>query len=292
MDWLKDVGGRLDFSDIKIQPRNMPELPIFIPEVDGGKMQEYEQEVNHPVYAVNIRRVLNKNTAKILPSWEGRNVREVLGLSPDKKVVLFMFGYDEMIEKIWTCQYKHNLWEEIAKMNFDVVAAPNYSIYGEHPRFEHLLNIRRNLLVTARMREAGINAIPNIYWWTEKDFDRNVEWIKHSGIEMIAVNTQTCRTAEDWEFIVNGLRRTAEQVGDKVTVLINGLANPTRIKTAKEILPKVIFASRNVQVRAWNGRRFGPKEKDKVEGISQAQLFKENIQTYLRCIGEYNVLTK
>jgi hypothetical protein len=52
--------------------------------------------------------------------------------------------------------------EQIARQGWDLVLAPNYSIYGNWPRTEHLLNMRRALLLCAEMCEAGILAVPNL----------------------------------------------------------------------------------------------------------------------------------
>ena len=72
----------------------------------------------------------------------------------ERKIVLVGYGTDPLVEAFWT--RRHRLYEFLAKKQFDLVLAPNYSMYGSQPRAEHLLNFRRNLLVSAEMNAAGI----------------------------------------------------------------------------------------------------------------------------------------
>ena len=61
-------------------------------------------------------------------------------------------------------------------MRWDLVLVPNYSMYGNYPRTEVLLNFRRNLLLATEMCAAGIRAVPNLYWFRLEDLERYAAW--------------------------------------------------------------------------------------------------------------------
>ena len=50
----------------------------------------------------------------------------------------------------------------IASPVWDLVLGPNFSMFGNQPRAEHLLNFRRNLLLASEMAALGISAVPNL----------------------------------------------------------------------------------------------------------------------------------
>lgn len=279
--WIRDVGGTLDLSFPRTVdwPPVPGDLPPVIPEVDGYRTAEYDAAANYPAYAVGASRVFSKKGAGLRPRWRGRRAAGVLGLPPGKKVVLHMFGPDELIERLWTEQFRCRLWDQVAGAEFALVLGPNYSIYGEHPRFEHLINMRRSLLAAVRLASLGVPVAPNVYWWTERDLERWCGCVEKLKIPAVEVNAQTYRTEKDWAFLLAGLARMGERLGDRVIVFLNGLSQLDRIVAARKVLPRVIFLSRDLQMRAQHGRLFGARRGEYAYGEAPV-LFRKNVELF------------
>lgn len=281
--WVRDAGGTLDLSlPFGISWPPVPEdLPPVVPEVDGYRMGEYDAAAGWPAYAVGASRVFSARGTGLRPRWRGRRAAEVLGLPPGRKVVLHVFGPDELIERLWTEQFRSRVWEQVAGAGFALVLGPNYSVYGEHPRFEHLLNMRRSLLAAARLASLGVPAAPNVYWWTEGDLERWCGCIEELGISAVAVNAQTYQSEGDWAFLLSGLERMGRKLGERVLFFVNGVARPARVAAVRRALPRVVFVSRAVQARAQHGRGL------LVDGAADGrapELFRRNLEEFLNCL--------
>jgi hypothetical protein len=157
-----------------------------------------------------------------------------LRIPDEKKIILVGYGTDPLVEAFWT--RRKRLYPFLAEKKFDLVLAPNYSMYASQPRAEHLLNFRRNLLVASEMLDAGIPAVPNIYWFRKEDIDRYLSWAVDVEPEILAFNLQTQRTKEDWEtMVMPGLSYFAAMMNPSIHLLITGTIRPERLADLIEL---------------------------------------------------------
>ncbi|MGH3452521.1 MAG: DUF4417 domain-containing protein [Haloechinothrix sp.] len=230
--WMADVGGTLAFDDLVVDPA-IPRLPRFIPQVDAHDIPRLDQDLSWPAYAVGLRRVISPDTVRPYPRFSG-GARAALGLAPGAMAVLVGYGEDPLVEAFWT--RRRELIPAIAGQGWDLVLAPNYSMYGNQPRAEHLLNFRRNLLVARDMAEAGIPAVPNIYWYRKEDLDRYLAWLADVAPAAVAVNLQTFRTDRDWEqMALPGLAYLAGGLPAPTRLIATGSSRGDRIRTLAEL---------------------------------------------------------
>jgi hypothetical protein len=121
------------------------------------------------------------------------------------------------------------------------------------PRFEHLLNIKRNALIAARLAEAGVPAVPNIYWYRRIDLERQLEWIRREHVAAVAVNLQTFRSKADWEMATEGLRFIAAELPAGTRVFATGSSRAVRISFLRELFEDLVLVSQNAQAYARHG---------------------------------------
>jgi hypothetical protein len=197
--WLADVGGTLTFTGLTAATSLPPGIPRFMPQVDGTAVAELDGQLNWPAYAVGLRRVFSPATHQIVPRFTGTTARQALGLKPSQLAVLAGYGEDPLVEAFWT--RRHQLTAQIAEQQWDLVLACNYSIYGNWPRTEHLINMRRSLLLAHEMTRAGITAVPNLYWYRLEDLRRLAGWAAEADPPAVAVNAQTFRDGVAWDSI-------------------------------------------------------------------------------------------
>ena len=75
-------------------------------------------------------------------------------------------------------------------MKLKAVIAPNFSVYEDTPRVEHLYNIRRSIIIYNELIDYGINAIPDISWYNINDLDFWIEKLNNSECSIIAFSFQ------------------------------------------------------------------------------------------------------
>ena len=250
-DWMTDVGGTLAFDDLVVGTK-LPALPRYIPQVDGHDVASFDEHLGWGAYGVGLRRVYSPDSLRIYPRFAGAEVHQVLGLGPGQLAVLVGYADDPLVEAFWTD--RRTLIPAIAAQGWDLVLAPNYSLFGNQPRAEHLLNFRRNLLIAAEMAAAGIPAVPNLYWFRKEDLDRYIDWCERARPPAVATNLQTLRTEGDWEFGLPGLTYLAQNLPPSVAVIVTGASRRDRIGVLLELFgARLHLVSQNAQQYARHG---------------------------------------
>ncbi|MFE4516713.1 hypothetical protein ACFRMQ_21255 [Kitasatospora sp. NPDC056783] len=264
--WMRDVGGTLTFDDIEIDGV-LPALPSFIPMTDGSAVTALDASLRWPAYGVGLRRVFSPDTHTVYPRFAGKNAREVLGLRKDQQAVLVGYGEDPLVEKFWTLRRRGQLVEEIASQGWDVVLACNYSIYGNWPRAEHLLNMRRALLLASEFAEAGVVSVPNLYWFRLEDLQRYTAWIADAPPPAVAVNLQTVRENNNWDtWALPGLFWLAENLPEDMPVLLTGLSRADRIAQVVALFgTRLTLISQNAHQYALHGAIMTPDGREDIK---------------------------
>lgn len=250
--WMADVGGTLTFNDIRLELQLPAGLPRYIPQVDGHDIRSFDEDIRWPAYGLGLRRVLSPDSLRIYPRFANVTAHAALGLRPEQLAVLIGYADDPLVEAFWTD--RHALIPAFAAQEWDLVLAPNYSLFGNQPRAEHLLNFRRNLLIAAEMNAAGIPAVPNLYWFRKEDIDRYLDWCERTRPPAVATNLQTLRTAADWEFGLPGLTYLAQNLPASVAVIVTGASRRDRIGILRELFgARLHLVSQNAQQYARHG---------------------------------------
>ena len=277
-EWMSDVGGTLAFDDVVIDVELPRGLPRYIPQVDGHDVGAFDAGLAWPAYGVGLRRVLSPQTLSIYPKFDGVTAREALGLAQGQLAVLVGYSDDPLIEGLWT--RRRSLVGTIASQAWDLVLAPNFSMFGTQPRAEHLLNFRRNLLLASEMAAAGIPAVPNLYWFRKEDIDRYLAWCDVARPAAVATNLQTLRTEGDWEYGLAGLTYLATGLAPEVAMIVTGASRPERIATLVELFgPRLHLVSQNAQQYARHGALMTAS--GRVDHHARAEdLFAANVRYY------------
>ncbi|MFI7114949.1 hypothetical protein [Amycolatopsis sp. NPDC049868] len=251
---MADVGGTLEFDDVAIRSRLPKGLPSFIPQVDGSGVGDLDAVLGWPAYAVGLRRVFSPQTHAVYPRWD-KPATDVLGLPATTLTVLSGYGEDPLVEAFWTARHRDRLLDRLATLEFDLVLAPNYSIYGNWPRAEHLINMRRSLLLAEEFVNAGMPAVPNLYWFRLEDLQRYAAWIADAAPPAVAINLQTVRENKNWEtWALPGLSWLAENIPDDLPIIITGLSRRDRITTAVDLFgTRLTLVSQNPAQYALHG---------------------------------------
>lgn len=277
---MADVGP-LGFDDLAwpdADELTLPVLPGFTPQMDTKELGEFDSGLDWPAYAFGLRRVFSPSSWNILPGFEGRSAHESVSL-PGRKLVLVGYGEDPLVEAFWT--RKRDLIPAIAEMGWDLVLAPNFSMYGNQPRAEHLINFRRNLSLAVQMRSAGIPAIPNIYWFRQEDLQRYVDWALDVDPPAIAINLQTFRTDPDWNTTaLPGLTYLAHFLPDTIQLVAVGTSRVNRIAALTALFgTRLHLIGQNALMAARRGAVMTDTGRQDL-GAAAADAFAANVRFY------------
>lgn len=255
--WMADIGGTVTFDDISLPGLEVPAgLPQFVPQVDTANVAELDHGLDWPAYAIGLRRVFSAATSKVVPGFTNTTARDALGIG-DRLAVLVAYGTDPLVEALWT--KRSEVTAALAECDWDLVLAPNFSMYGNQPRTEHLINFRRNLVIAEEFCAAGINAVPNLYWYRLEDLERYEQWLADVVPPAVAINLQTFRTDDDWNnMALPGLTFLSMVLPAATKMIVTGTSRRDRLASLTALFgSRLVVVSQNPVQYARHGAVMG-----------------------------------
>jgi hypothetical protein len=201
-------------------PLNIPVIPARI-------------GIDIPVKFVSIHgsKILNSNGEKITKAYLNNGFEDTLNLNRNIKGILEFYIKDRQLEGFW--EKRKSLYKSIKNLGFEYVITPNFSLYSDSTRLEHLYNIKRSEIVYNEMLDNGINAILDMSWFSKIDLDRRIEEINKNKIKIVAYSFQNVgvklKSSTDWKYNLMGLKYLANNINHKIDILLSGIASPYRL---------------------------------------------------------------
>jgi hypothetical protein len=217
---------------------------------------------------------------------ETGSVREFARVHPDTRMALHFYVPDPPLEAFW--RTRREIYPALKE--FDLVTAPNFSVYEDSPRLEHLVNMKRSALVYAEMLDRGIRAVPDVSWLNGTDLDRWAEYIRRHNIPVISTSIQTVgkNAGHFWRQYLEGIIYLCGRIPEETVVILTGAGNSEKMAAIQSALPqKVVFLTTQPFLLARKGRVIeGVKGRKKASGKRDYdRLFLENAKALERSTG-------
>jgi len=153
----------------------LPELPDHLPVL----VQAYSDPVDVPWVALHGGRVFGVTGGRITPKHR-LPLPEIYRLGPTTRIALQLYVEDRVLEGLWAA--RRSIIAELGFLGFDLVLAPNFSVWRDRSRFEQLVQQRRSFAFYHELIEAGLPAIPDIgfSFFEPEALESSVEFI-HLG---------------------------------------------------------------------------------------------------------------
>lgn len=190
----------------------------------------YRGYLPEDLYIIRARDVLRKDG--ILSAAE---MRELLDLDANVRLVLILFDEDELLERIWEQGMK--LVKQFGRAGYEAIVAPSFSTYTPRPHTEFMINSKRSMLYFRLLQAAGAHAIPRIAWIVSGNAEDLGNWAReHPAVETFALDLSTYRSSKDWRNQLEGLQIFDAISGRRATYLINGPTVGPRYEQLFEIV--------------------------------------------------------
>jgi hypothetical protein len=251
--YLKEVDG-LGFDTVKIQQPTIPFFPV-IPIIDRGMFNLPGDQIESKVVGVSLEDIFSS-----APTYkDGHQVLSPLVIrhnvlrSPvfkGKTPILFASGRDILIENLWQEFNVLDFAEAIHRMGFLAVTGINFSLFfGECP-FSHALNLKKSLKSIQLFHGAGTTVIPHVYFLHELHLKLWLQWLKENPtVGTITINCQF-RRKENGAFMEEGIIYLLENVGRKLTIILEG-SNPRSMpKLFKKYRDSIVVAMKGMSLSA------------------------------------------
>lgn len=263
-DFELSMGSNLELpSHIPIIPDRLPEvMPLRYAGVHGGNF-------------------LARNGAKINKTYLNNGVAGALNLSSDTKFMLEFYIKDRPLEGFW--DNRKAMYQQLRDLKFHAVLAPNFSLYDDAPRLEHLYNTRRAVTVYNEMLDAGLPAIPDVSWHNVEDINIWIREINRSVVPAIGFSFQTVdvrlKASNVWKTILPGFQRLCRSIPEETQIILSGVASPDRIHTIhQEVAQPLRILNQSAFIQSRRGMRSEGRQQE--IQLPRKELLWENIRYF------------
>ena len=273
--WMSEING-VGLQDIIARPIPVPELPRYLPTITRGS-QTLFTDYRPEFVGVSLGDVVS--TEKL---YTPTSLRERFGIPAGTKVILLAYGRDRLIENLWP--ERKQVFARLAQLGFAAATSINYSIWAEQPHAERLINIKRSSLSYKSLQQAGIPAIPHIYWHGRKDLTTWVKWLEaNPAVNTAAINLQTIRHRPTWARAIEDLLFLVDCLPRPIHFMITGPQEFSRVRQINKIFPSLTLTN------GYTSRMAAAKQLIVTNGVvdwleytkgGNSETFKKNIGLY------------
>lgn len=227
--YLGEVGGgqiNLTGNQHRQLPALIPVLPDHMPEpVDIGS-----------VVGIHGGNFFSENGERVAPVYRRKGLQDTLNLTQPAKGVLQFYVKDRTLEGIW--DKRKEIYAQLQEFPWQAIIAPNYSVYEDAPRIDHLYNIKRSSIVYNELLDAGLPAVPDISWYNKIDLDQWIQEINRKEVKCVAFSFQTVgtglRASNLYVHYLTAFKYLTERIPSETEIIVAGMVSAKRVKLLLE----------------------------------------------------------
>lgn len=237
-----------------------------------------------PVIAIHGGNFFSINGDKISKRFLDKGIQRALNVNEKTKSIIEFYVKDNTLEGFWDNRY--DIYSKLKKLNIEAVIAPNFSVYEDAPRLDHLCNIKRSVIVYNELINAGINAVPDVSWFNINDLDRWIKAINESDVKIIAFSFQVVdiklKASNIWKSYLSGFRYLCKNIKNSVQIIVAGLVSENRIKEIFKASNdhKLYILNQSAYIQSVRGML--SENRSSAVDLSREKILEENIKYYNR----------
>ncbi len=279
--YLRKIGG----GRIQLQTNTARQLPTNIPVLPDRLTERIHVRDVVGIHGGNMLSSNGENVAKV---YRTKGLQETLNLERSIKGVLQFYVKDRTLEGIW--DRRDNIISQLKEFPWSAVISPNFSVYEDAPRMDHLYNIKRSSVVYNEMIDAGLPAVPDISWYNRIDLDQWIREINDQDIKCIAFSFQTVgtglRASNTYLNYIIGFKYLTDRISREVEIILAGVASPARVKILQGICGnRISVINQTAYVHSRRGI-LSETGKGAGEHIGKNDLMMRNIDYYDKAYAE------
>lgn len=227
--YLKNIGG----GEVKLLTNDKYELPFHIP-IFPDRLTE-QLEFQNKVIGIHSGNMFSNNGENISIRFKEKGIKESLNINKEIEPVLEFYIKDRTLEGFWDNRYK--VYNQLKKFKWKAIIAPNFSVYEDAPRIDHLYNMKRSSIIYNEMLKNQLPAVPDISWYNQIDLDQWIREINNNKLGTIAFSFQVVnvrlKASNLWKHYLMGFKYLCQRISNDVQIIIAGVVSPRRLIAIK-----------------------------------------------------------
>ncbi|RZK24948.1 MAG: hypothetical protein EOO63_16720 [Hymenobacter sp.] len=161
-------------------------------------------------------------------------VRAFLRVADTCRLLAVLNAQDKILERLWALPDRIGRFQQLKDYGFELSTGASFSVVERTtedtlvPRFHNLVMQRRHQRLLSEIQQAGLDAVPNLYWLDEREADRWVEWLgQNPTVRYVSREFTRTRQGDSVKAIVESLLRLLGRTTRTYHVFLVGLGPAT-----------------------------------------------------------------
>lgn len=275
--YLKELGG----GEVKLLMNEMYDLPDHVPILPDRLTEELE--IINTVIGIHSGNMFSNNGEGINHRYLEKGLKGALNISHDIEGVLEFYVKDRTLEGFW--DKRESVYKSLKSFKWRAIIAPNFSVYEDAPRIDHLYNMKRTSIIYNEMIKYGLPAVPDISWYNQIDLDQWIREINKNHLKTIAFSFQVVdvrlKASNQWKHYLMGFKYMCQRINEDVQIIIAGVVSPIRLEAIKKAARgrRLIILNQTAYLQSRRGISSETGYKA-AEELSKNDIFLENLEYY------------
>lgn len=166
---LREVDG-LDLANVpRAQVVPIAALPPMVPLIEHATARV--GRLNSPIIALPLYALLDFEAGTIRYP-DRAALSKKFGIDPNARLVVSGVARDRKIERYWAAKKRPAMLQQLADLDIALITPPNFSVLTDVPRTDNLHAMKRILMATVEMMQAGLPTALHPNARTERDYER------------------------------------------------------------------------------------------------------------------------
>ena len=270
---LRNVGG----GNISLQTNTPKELPHMIPVIPD----RLTEKIKFNVIGIHGANFFTSNGENVARVYRKKGIKDALNIENETDNVLEFYVKDRTLEGFW--DNRREVYRQLKEFSWKAIISPNFSVYEDAPRMDHLYNIKRSTIIYNEMLDAGLPAIPDVSWFNVIDLEQWAKEINEKSVKQIAFSFQVVgtggRAANTYIHYAAGFRYLLEHIPQDIRIILAGVVSPNRLKNIFDgVNCRFSVLNQSAYIHSRRGRlsesNLSPPE------MNKNQIFLRNIEFY------------
>lgn len=230
------------------------------------------------VIGIHAGNMFSSNGENITNGYLSRGLMGAINTKNEIQGVLEFYVKDRTLEGFW--DNRKAIYEQLKVFQWRAVIAPNFSVYEDAPRVDHIYNIRRSRIVYNELRQHDLPAVPDISWYNQIDLDNWIRDINTNDLKTISFSFQVVdvrlKASNLWKHYLMGFKYLCQRLNEDIQIIVTGIVSPVRLQAVKRAAGKrkLIVLNQTAYVQSRRGMlselgQEAPKEMTKNEILLQ-----------------------
>ena len=166
---LREVDG-LELANVpRAQVMPIAALPPMVPLIEHATARV--GRLNSPIVALPLYALLDIEAGTLRYS-DRAALSKKFGIDPNARLVVSGVARDRKIERYWSAKNRPAMLQALAALDIALITPPNFSVLTDVPRTDNLHAMKRILIATVEMMQAGLPTALHPNARTERDYER------------------------------------------------------------------------------------------------------------------------